>query len=98
MVKTLKVSALAQDDLLEIWENVSENNPAAAVRLMQAFREKFDQILAFPEIGRQRDDLLLHARSIVVKRYVIFYQITEYGIEIWRIWHGARDIKTLFDL
>ena len=97
-MKTLIVSALAQEDLQEIWENISRDDPAAANRLMQAFREKFDQILAFPEIGRQRDDILLHVRSVVVKRYVIFYQINRQRIEIWRVWHGARDLKKLFDL
>jgi plasmid stabilization system protein ParE len=75
---------LAQEDLLEIWENISEDNPPAAVRLVQTFSKKFDQILAFPEIGQQRNDIMLHMRSVVVRRYIIFYQITRQNIEIWR--------------
>lgn len=39
----------------------------------------------------------MNLRSLSVKRYVIFYQPTDDGVEIFRVLHGSRDAQSEFD-
>lgn len=94
---TLIVSPLAEEDLEEIWSFVAERDVEAADRLIDEITGRFDHLLAYPEAGRARHDLLVNLRSLPVKRYVIFYQPTDDGVEIFRVLHGSRDVQSEFD-
>jgi toxin ParE1/3/4 len=94
---TLIVSPLAEEDLEEIWSFIAERDVEAADRLIDEITGRFDHLLAYPEAGRARHDLLVNLRSIPVKRYVIFYQPTDDGVEIFRVLHGSRDVQGEFD-
>jgi toxin ParE1/3/4 len=48
-------------------------------------------------IGRARPELFADLRSLPFGRYVIFYLPRKRGIEVVRVLHGARDLKSLFD-
>ncbi len=50
----------------------------------------------FPNMGKQRENLVIGLRSFPVKPYVIFYNKTSDGIEVARILHQARDIDAEF--
>lgn len=93
-----KVSELAQEDLLEIYEQMTPENLDAAARLMQSFREKFRLLAQFPNMGKERNELLLYLRYFPVGNYLVFYQPTDEGIEILRVQHGARELDNLFEL
>ena len=94
---TLIVSPLAEEDLEEIWSFVAERDVEAADRLIDEITSRFDHLLAYPEAGRARHELLVNLRSLPVKRYVIFYQPTDDGVEIFRVLHGSRDVQGEFD-
>lgn len=94
---TLIVSPLAEEDLEEIWSFVAERDVEAADRLIDEITGRFDHLLAYPEAGRARHELLVSLRSLPVKRYVIFYQPTDDGVEIFRVLHGSRDVQGEFD-
>lgn len=94
---TLIVSLLAEEDLEEIWGFVAERDVEAADRLLDEIAGRFDHLLAYPEAGRVRHELLVNLRSLPVKRYVIFYQPTDDGVEIFRVLHGSRDVQSEFD-
>jgi toxin ParE1/3/4 len=94
---TLIVSPLAEEDLEEIWSFVAERGVEAADRLVDEITGRFDHLLAYPEAGRARHELLVNLRSLPVKRYVIFYQPTDDGVEIFRVLHGSRDVQSEFD-
>jgi toxin ParE1/3/4 len=94
---TLTVSPLAEEDLEEIWSFVAERDVEAADRLIDEITSRFDHLLAYPEAGRARHELLVNLRSLPVKRYVIFYQPTDEGVEIFRVLHSSRDIQSEFD-
>lgn len=96
-MNNFKVSELAQEDLISIYEYVGDKDEAIAHRLMQTFKEKFQLLAQFPNMGRERNELLLYLRSFPVGRYVVFYQPTANGIEILRVQHSARDMKGLFE-
>lgn len=96
-MNNFKVSELAQDDLISIYEYIAAEDEDAATRLMRAFREKFHLLAQFPNMGRERNELLLYLRSFPIGRYLVFYQPTDDGIEVLRVQHSARDLRGLFD-
>ena len=56
------------------------------------------EVLAFaPRIGRERAEFAGSPRSFSVRPYVIFYEPLPEGdgILVWRILHGARDLRPL---
>jgi toxin ParE1/3/4 len=85
----------AKTDLLEIWTYIAEDSFKAADKLLDKFEKTFETLSQFPGMGRSRDELLQGIRSIPQGNYIIFYKLTNKGVEIHRVIHGARDISML---
>jgi toxin ParE1/3/4 len=93
----IRVSRQAEADLQEIWLYLAQRNEQAADRLIASVSQQFETLAAFPGLGQRSEDLAQGLRGSPVGRYVIFYRPFEGGIEVFRVVHGARDIKSLFD-
>lgn len=90
------ISARAEDDILEIWLHIAADNVDAATRLNSTFHDTFRTLADTPYMGRARDELPIpNLRSFPVKEYIIFYRVTERGVEVVRILHGKRDIEAI---
>ena len=87
---------LAEEDLLDIWNFIAKDNPAAADRLLDHIDKTCNRLAANPNLGPARDDLERGLRYFVVRKYLILYRRTENGAEIVRIVHGARNLPDLF--
>ncbi len=96
-MKQLRVTDEARADLIDIWLYISQNNESAADALIRKITLKFDELLANPEMSRERTDIALFVRSFSVGNYLIFYQVVQEGIEIVRVIHGARNIPSFFE-
>jgi toxin ParE1/3/4 len=81
-------------DIEEILDYISADNPKAAVKLFDRFEELFEILAIMPKIGTARPELGENIRSMPEKNYTIYFQTTSLGLEIARIIHNARDIKT----
>ena len=92
-----RVAAAARSDLDDIWFYIAQDNVEAADKFIRFIVAKFPKLAAWPEIGRQREELSPRLRSLVVGQHVIFYRPMENGIEIVRVLHGARDLPPLFE-
>ncbi len=79
-------------DLEEIRRHIAEENPAAALRLLQQFRDTFRRLADFPMMGTARPELGSELRSLTVGNYLIFYRPVSDGADISRVLHGSRDI------
>lgn len=95
--RRIEFAERALSDLEEIWIYFSETNEKTADKVLRQITEKFPKLLNFPEMGRERNDLLLGLRSFPTGKFVIFYQETDLGIEIVRVVHGSRDVQQIFD-
>lgn len=95
-----QVSNQANRDLDDIEEEISNDNPAAAERVIEALFETFTSVARTPSAGQKRDDLMPGIRVFPGKRpankYVVFYYETDVGIEISDVIHSARDWEELF--
>ncbi len=96
--RRLSLSPTAEDDLryilqfsLQTW---GERQRDAYTEAMAA---AFDQLVAFPGLGRARDDVLLGCRSFPVEQHVIYYRIEECNVRILRILHAKMGAKGLVE-
>ena len=91
------VSPAARRDLLDIWTEIAEHDPAAADRLMDRFEDALAKLADFPRMGHFRPDLInLPVRFWTVGRFLIIYRSEAAPIQIVRVVSGYRDIARLF--
>jgi len=89
----------ADDDLDNNYLYIRQNNPSAAVRLLDAVQETVEQISKFPLIGKNNFAELNfpeNVRVFVVLKFhklLIFYIDQPKHIEVLRILHGSMDIS-----
>jgi toxin ParE1/3/4 len=94
----------AEEDAVEIWRLIAEDNPRAAEAFLDAIEEVSSLLSATPEIGSPRyfsHPELQGLRFLPLRKfenYLLFYRARkdEKMIEIVRIVHGARDLPRLF--
>jgi toxin ParE1/3/4 len=87
-----RLSALAEQDLDEIWSYVDEDaSTTTADRLVDAIIDRFELLAEQPRMGRQRPEFGEGVRSFVVESYVIYYRHDDGDLLIARVLHGRRD-------
>ncbi|KXJ51720.1 MAG: plasmid stabilization protein [Colwellia sp. Phe_37] len=89
---TYRLSPLAEDDLYKIisttinsWGNeqakeYAQNIDAALIKLAQ-----------YPDFGRERNEVYNGAKSFPVEKHIVFYQVSDNGIDVARILHQRMD-------
>lgn len=87
---------LAETDILEVWDYIADDNPAAADRWVDQLDAQFRMLATQPMMGRTRNELAPGVRSFPFGRYVVFYVALDDGIDVVRVLHGARDIDAVF--
>ena len=87
---------LAETDILEIWDFIADDNPAAADRWVDQLDAQFQMLATQPKLGRARNELAPRVRCFPVGRYVVFYVPRDDGIDVVRVLHSARDIDAVF--
>ena len=67
-----------------------------ADRFLSNLDAKFAKIAQFPNLGRQRDEILPNLRSLPMDNYLILYMPIGQDVEIFRVVSGYRDLSALF--
>jgi len=98
---SFRLTQRAQDDLREIRNWISVENPAAAVRVIDAIFETLQLLVRHPEVGAPYHNLGENLRAFPAQRpaqrYVIFFHVREETLVVMRVLHGARDFNSVFD-
>ena len=89
-VYQVKISPLADGDLLNIWDFISQENPLAAERLLERIGDRIDSLTRFPERGKPMTHIVSAARCLIESRYLIFYTAHPDMVRIERILSGSR--------
>ncbi len=89
-------TAQAEEDLIDIWLYIAQDNPAAADRLLDTIDSKILLLAEQPALGPAREDIAPDLRYLPMGNYLILYRIILDGIEIVRVVQGARNLKALF--
>ncbi len=93
-----ELSDAARYDLWEIYSYyLTEAGTEVADRIRDEILYKFRLLSEHSLIGRSRPDILPNMRTLPHKKFVIFYFPKEYGVEIVRVIHSARDVESIIE-
>lgn len=91
--RSIYIAETAERDLIELWQWVaSTSGEDAADEFLELMFEQAQRLVEFPDLGRDRSDLLANVRSIAVRRVLVFYRVTAEEIQVVRVLPGYRDI------
>ncbi len=93
----LKRTAQAEEDLIQIWLFIGQDDPSAADRLIDLIEEKSQLLVTSPKLGMARPDVAPELRYFPVKKYLILYREIENGVEIVRVIHGSRHLPNILN-
>jgi toxin ParE1/3/4 len=86
------ISQRAQRDLEGIWDYTAEHwNLVQAEIYLRGIWTAIQTVTADPRIGRTADDVRPGYRRYSVGSHVIFYRITQDGIDVVRVLHSHMD-------
>lgn len=87
----IKWTRTAANDLNEIEEYISKENPIAAIEQILKILNQVEELLSVhPEIGRNGRVKNTQELVIVETKFIAIYRIEENNIYILRILHGAQ--------
>ena len=73
-----------EQDLVEIWYFIAQDDPVAADRLLDLLEEKYKLLADNPHMGPARPDIAKELRYHPVGNYLLLYRVISGGIELVR--------------
>lgn len=92
---TVKRTAQAEEDLIDIWLYIAHDDVRAADRVLDEIEKTCSLLADQPGLGPAKSDIAPDLRYCPVRRYLILYRQVTDGIEVVRVVHGARDVPRL---
>ncbi|MBD2580456.1 type II toxin-antitoxin system RelE/ParE family toxin [Oscillatoria sp. FACHB-1406] len=97
MTPQFRLTEPAIRDIEQIADYIArESGLAQADRFLTRLDAKFAKIAQFPNLGRQRSEILPGLRSLPMDRYLILYIPANQDVDILRVVSGYRDLPALF--
>lgn len=88
----------AEQDLMRIWQYITERNPTAAIRVVGRIEAQLELLGENPLMGEAWDRTIPGLRCYSLDAaYVTFFKPFSDGIEVARILHGARDTDAVLN-
>ena len=90
----VRFSAAAKSDLIEIGDYIAQEDPVAALRLIEKIEEQCLSLEMLPERYAVNRHLSanLEYRVLVIGNYLAIYRIeATYEVSVIRVFHGARN-------
>jgi len=94
----VKIYKSAQQDLKDIVEHLNTLSSVAAINYYDLFIEKINGLSEMPKRFSLARDIQLRLRGyrcMPVKKYIVFYTVTESLVQVRRILYGARQYEDL---
>lgn len=92
MTRRLVVSERAEADLREIWlYSFKTWGEAQADRYLDELDTGLQECGAEPERGRPRDEVRPGYWSLLIRRHVAFYTVTDDAVLVQRVLHGSME-------
>jgi toxin ParE1/3/4 len=90
--RKIRLSVLAERDLIAIWEySLEEWGAAHADKYLDELDVRLRALAGSPKSGAVRDDVRRKYRALFVNRHVVYYTVSLWTIHIVRVLHGQMD-------
>jgi len=88
------ITPSAKNDIIDIANFIAADNPAAGVKISSIFRNAFEMLSEFPNVGISKKEIKDKTVKIYItnKRFLIAYRIKENHIEILRVLTKYQDV------
>ncbi len=97
MTQKFRLTEPAIKDIEQIADYIAKQSGLVQSELfLNKLDAKFTKIAKFPNIGRQRNEILPGIRSISIDNYLILYMPIGQDVEIFRVISGYRNLSALF--
>ncbi|MDZ7960509.1 MAG: type II toxin-antitoxin system RelE/ParE family toxin [Aulosira sp. DedQUE10] len=90
------ISQTASKDLAEIVDYFANINVEAGERFINEFEKKCKNMVNFPNMERNYEDVSPLLRGIPIDGHIILYKVIDDEVIIIRVVSGKRDLKSLF--
>lgn len=95
-MKKYSLSREAIRDLDDIATYLAKVNIQLGENFIKRFGKKCNNLINFPYMGRDYNQIAPNLRGILLDGYIILYQVAEEEIEIVRVLSGYRDLESIF--
>lgn len=92
----LDFAVKAREDLQQIYDYIADDDPLAALRVIDGIELRAKILADSPGSGSNRHELVANMRSVADGNYLIFYFVVTKGIEVVRVLHAKRDLQQVF--
>jgi toxin ParE1/3/4 len=82
-----------EEDVLDIWSYIAQNDPRTADRFVEKIYERCLILRAHPKAGPSRPDIAADCRHLVVGPVLILYRHRPDAVDLVRALHGKREIE-----
>jgi len=97
-VRRIVIAEPAENDLDSISDFIAADSPTEALRVIREIRSAISLIGLMPGMGHPRSEVRDKAfRFWSVYSYLIAYQYNDEEVIVYKIIHGARDLREIFD-
>jgi toxin ParE1/3/4 len=97
MTPQFRLTQPAIQDIKHIADYLAQRSSLAqSEQFLAKLNAKFSYLTQFPNLGRQRHEILPNLRSLAVETYLILYMPIGQDIEILRVVSGYQDLPALF--
>ncbi len=83
------------NDLEQVWLYKREESLSAADQTLQGIESEVDRLGDFPDLGERCPDFGALCRRPIVNKYLVYYERYDDRLEILRVVHSARDVRSL---
>jgi toxin ParE1/3/4 len=100
-VASYLLARYVEGELEDIWDFIAKDNPEAAARVIATIENTFQFLADNPGLGRPRKFKGLRLQNLRFRpvpgfeKYLVFYQEIPGGIEVFHVYHAARNINAL---
>jgi toxin ParE1/3/4 len=95
-MRSCDFTPVALSDLRSIRAYIARANPVNALLWVEKLEAQCRHLAQNTDIGRQRPEAGEAVRSSNFGRYVIFYRPANTGVQVLRVLHQSRDLRTIF--
>ena len=92
-------SNIAENDLKNIVEYISNDSPPNALKIFKRIKQKASSLFTFPERGRivpeLRDQGILQYRELVISPWRILYRVSEKSVLVLSVLDSRRNIEDI---